>query len=285
MSLLAETNFWQSDLSGYDLLLGRKWYDAFYNTITTSLGYSKESDECSRDELSVLLKERRVKSFDVAYEALTSKFKRKNCLVFGAGPSLHEDIMNLYPVARKSKNLVIAADGATDDLIEGNIVPQISVSDLDGSSEQGLLSQSENRILFVHAHGDNIDALGKLVPKLGKNILGTTQVSSIENVRNLGGFMDGDRSCYLASSFDPEIVVLAGMDFEMGGQEKLAESQEENQSATWDKKKKKFDFGRRSLEFLIETKPEIRFVKSTSHGQAIRGAEKIEITKIIEALS
>jgi 2-amino-4-hydroxy-6-hydroxymethyldihydropteridine diphosphokinase len=260
-------------LTNYNFPLGINWYDKFYTSISSSLGYSKESDERSRDELSLLIEQKNLSSFDEAFTKLISRFKKRNCLVFGAGPSLENDIMTLYPIARKAKNLVIAADGATDTLLEAMIVPQITVSDLDSSSERVLISQSEDRTIFVHAHGDNADLIRKLVPEMGRNIFGTTQVPSVDNVRNLGGLMDGDRACYLASLFEPHILVIAGMDF--AGRE----------GDTPEKRALKLQFGKQSLEFLIERKPQIRFVNFTSYGETIAGAERIEITTLIEALS
>ncbi len=263
----------------------------FYSSISSSLGYSKESDEHARDELSLLLKQKRVPSFDEAFARLYSSLRRKNCVVFGAGPSLESDIMTLYPIARKAKNLVIAADGATDVLTEFMIIPQITVSDLDSSSESVLNSQSEERSVFVHAHGDNIDLIRKLVPQMDKSVFGTTQVSSLENVRNIGGFMDGDRACYLASYFEPRSLVIAGMDFrgELDVPSKTSDHPSETdplpKKSEPEKRRMKFEFSKQSLEFLIQKQPQIRFVNSTSYGESIIGAEKTETTKLIEALS
>lgn len=279
-------------MADLDFPLGKNWYDTFYSTISTSLGYSKESDERSRNKLSILLRRKGISTFSEGFDKLYRKFKKRNCLVFGTGPSLQNDIMNLYPIARKAKNLVIAADGATDTLLESMIVPQITVSDLDSSSENSLISQSQERTLLVHAHGDNTELVSQLVPQMGKNILGTTQVSSVENVRNIGGFMDGDRACYLASSFEPEILVISGMGFakrdsQVVGSPQANEginSQFETNSAE-QRRTLKLEFGKRSLEFLIERKPQIRFLNPTSYGETIRGAEGIEITRLIAALS
>ena len=283
---------WQKDLADLDFTLGKNWYDTFYSTISTSLGYSKESDERSRNELSILLKRKGISTFSEGFDKLYKRFKKRNCLVFGAGPSLQNDIMNLYPIARKAKNLVIAADGATDTLLEAMIVPHITVSDLDSSSENSLISQSQERTLLVHAHGDNTELVNQLVPQMGRNILGTTQVSSIENVRNIGGFMDGDRACYLASSFEPEIVVISGMDFAKRDSQVLGSPQaKEGINSQFEKniaekrRALKLEFGKRSLEFLIESRPQIRFLNSTSYGESIRGAEGIEISRLIAALS
>jgi uncharacterized Rossmann fold enzyme len=272
--------------------LWKNWYDTFYSSISTSLGYSKESDERSRDELSNLLRQKGIQAFDEQYLSLRSHFKNRNCIIFGAGPSLHDDVMNLYPVARKAKNLVIAADGATDTLLEAMIAPQVTVSDLDSCSEKSLLAQSQQRTLLVHAHGDNIELLRQIVPRLGKNLLGTTQVNPIENVRNIGGFMDGDRACYFATSLDPKIVVIAGMDFIEEAEEgsiKIRMSKLQTNSkldeTKLEKRSLKLDYARRSLEYLIENRRSIKFLNSSSRGTIIRGTETIELPRIIEALS
>jgi 2-amino-4-hydroxy-6-hydroxymethyldihydropteridine diphosphokinase len=67
-------------------------------------------------------------------------------------------------------------------------------------------------IIVVHAHGDNIDMLKKVIPKL-RRIIGTTQVMPTKNVYNFGGFTDGDRCVFLAEEFGAWRIVLFGMDF------------------------------------------------------------------------
>jgi uncharacterized Rossmann fold enzyme len=276
------------NLDDYDSPLGKDWLRTFYGEISSTMGYSRESDEISRDELSFLINEKFAKPFDEAFNDLCLRFRGKNSIVFGAGPSLENDIMGLYPVARKAKNLIIAADGAADLLLNANIVPHITVSDLDSCSEQTLVSLSKERSLFVHAHGDNTNLLKELVPKMGSNLLGTTQVSSIKKVRNLGGFMDGDRACYLATYFEPQMIVFAGMDFQYLPQtnEFQRRSLDKNQgSEEIQTRKKKFNFGKYSLEFLIQKKTGIRFVNSTSSDLRIHGVENLDTSKIIEELS
>jgi uncharacterized Rossmann fold enzyme len=75
------------------------------------------------------------------------------------------------------------------------------------------LQNSEKRgaIMVVHAHGDNIDMIKKMVPKFRK-VVGTTQVMPLANVHNFGGFTDGDRAVFLAEEFGAKKVVLVGMD-------------------------------------------------------------------------
>lgn len=272
------------------LSLGKVWYDVFYSRITNSLGYSKEGDEKARDELSHLLCMKRAQNPSKLYEKLMQQIKHKNIIMFGAGPSLKEDIMKLYPVARKKKNIAVAADGATDALLSANIIPSITVSDLDSCSLQALKAQSEGRALFVHGHGDNIEVIRKTLPRLGRNVIGTTQVASCYNVWNFGGLTDGDRACFIASTFAPKMIVIAGMDFgktegefsKSRGSNSKDKKEEQSRLA---KKEVKLRFGKDSLEFLIQRKKEIRFVNATTHGEEIRGAEKLPLLNLIEVLS
>jgi 2-amino-4-hydroxy-6-hydroxymethyldihydropteridine diphosphokinase len=268
--------------------LGQQWYEVFYDRISSTLGYSKSADEKTRDDLSVLLLSRNIRSIDKQFAELQNQVRGKKIIMFGAGPSLREDVMKLYPVARKKKNIVVAADGATDALLDAMIIPRFSVSDLDSCSFQALKDQSEKRYLFVHGHADNVGTIRATVPKLGRNIIGTTQVESSENVLNFGGLTDGDRACYIASTLDPEAIVIAGMDFgkEEGEYSKSRTTKSittKESSSTY--REKKLRFGKESLEFLIQVRNKIRFVNATSHGDHITGAETQPLLKVIEELS
>jgi len=64
----------------------------------------------------------------------------------------------------------------------------------------------------VHAHGDNMDSVKSIVPKLG-NILGSTQVEPTDRAFLWGGFTDGDRACHVVCEYSPQKIILAGMDF------------------------------------------------------------------------
>lgn len=104
------------------------------------------------------------------------------------------------------------ANGAVQALIENKIKPDIVVTDLDGN----LLSLREaarlGAVMVVHAHGDNIDILKKMIPKFHR-LIGTTQVMPTENVYNFGGFTDGDRCVFLAEEFRAKQILLIGMEF------------------------------------------------------------------------
>ena len=66
--------------------------------------------------------------------------------------------------------------------------------------------------MVVHAHGDNMEALGKEVPRL-KRVIGTTQSKPLKNVYNFGGFTDGDRGVFLAKEMGARSITLIGFDF------------------------------------------------------------------------
>ena len=98
-------------------------------------------------------------------------------------------------------------------LIENKIRPDVVVTDLDGNlpflrKAEKLRSNNGH----AYAHGDNIDMLKKVVPRLHR-IVGTTQVMPTENVYNFGGFTDGDRCVFLAEEFGAKQIILFGMEF------------------------------------------------------------------------
>ena len=85
------------------------------------------------------------------------------------------------------------------------------MTDLDGNQLFLKKADKLGAIMVVHAHGDNIPAMNKLVPKL-RHIIGSTQVMPVNNVYNFGGFTDGDRSVFLAEELGASQITLVSMD-------------------------------------------------------------------------
>ncbi|MEM4950603.1 MAG: hypothetical protein QXS75_04660, partial [Thermoplasmatales archaeon] len=85
------------------------------------------------------------------------------------------------------------------------------VTDLDGPAN---LILRGNTLKVVHAHGDNIERIVNLVPRMEGSVLGTTQSIPVGSVRNIGGFTDGDRSVIMAVLMGAERVKIYGFDFE-----------------------------------------------------------------------
>jgi 2-amino-4-hydroxy-6-hydroxymethyldihydropteridine diphosphokinase len=250
--------------------LGESWRRQFYGQIRNSLGLDESKDRGSRDLLCSLLLGR--------HEPVELAIKRKDCIVFGAGPSLEFDIRGLEGFVSSKQPVIIAADGAADALNKSGIKPAIIVSDLDSCSPTVLQDCSKAGSVFVHAHGDNQDLIRAIVPNLGPEVVGTTQVETRDPVYNYGGFTDGDRACFVVSYFGPRRIVIAGMDF---GYEEGKYSVNRYEQPPNPKRPLKLEWGRRSLEYLIsESKGTIRFENVTKFGVEIDGAAKLRYEEI-----
>ena len=227
-----------SNLSALPFVKFVDWFP-YYQGIRAEFGYSSEKDQEAARMLSDLAKK---KSVDA--KSLERKIKGKNVIVIGAGSGLEDERAAKY--VKKNKNFVkIAADGAVQFLIENKIKPDIVVTDLDGNPAFLQKAEKAGAMMVVHAHGDNMHLLKKLVPKF-KKIVATTQVSPLENVYNFGGFTDGDRCVFLADEFGAKKIVLLGMELDSPGKyskEKVKDPE---------LKKQKMQAGRRLLEMLAK---------------------------------
>jgi len=94
-------------------------------------------------------------------------------VVCGNAPSLEKEFI-AYSKQKRLGDLFIAADGAASVLIKCGRVPDIIVTDLDGSHPNDAIKEIEasdrGALLLIHAHGDNIDILEKYLPSMIENI-------------------------------------------------------------------------------------------------------------------
>jgi hypothetical protein len=130
-------------------------------------------------------------------------------VVFGNAPTLDRELDDL----QLTDAVFLAADGATAVLLRRGILPDIIVTDLDGSFPDILKANREGSIAVVHAHGDNLDALSRYVPQLD-GVIGTAQCRPPEGLYNFGGFTDGDRCVFLAKELGAASIKLVGFDYE-----------------------------------------------------------------------
>ncbi|MCK4938415.1 MAG: DUF115 domain-containing protein [Methanosarcinales archaeon] len=183
-------------------------WEPIYQEIITDMGYDRARDEYAAKLLSGLL-------FSTEMSRLTSvkKLKElvdgKDVLVCGNAPSLADELAETDP----SGYCIIAADGATAHIMDAGLVPHIIVSDLDGAIDYEIEASCKGAVIVVHAHGDNVDTVQTIVPKL-YNIIGSTQTAPLENVYNFGGFTDGDRCVFLAMEFNAASATLIGFNFD-----------------------------------------------------------------------
>lgn len=221
-------------------------WEAYYQEILLDLRYSRKEDEEGARLLQELISqgvgEKRIEDVEASISHLGSIMKGKKGYVFGGGPNLQSELdrivkMELFnqepweeynPAAdftlvleppEWKKNMVpIACDGATRAVMEGGIVPMVIVTDLDGEVEFQLDAARKGAILVVHAHGDNKEALKKWLPLMEGKVIPTCQCGPRGDVKNFGGFTDGDRAVFLAEALGARTAVLVGFDFNTVGE-------------------------------------------------------------------
>lgn len=213
------------------------WFP-YYQNIRWQFGYSTQKDQAAADMLSRMIKR---KALDA--RVLQRKILGKQVMVIGAGPSLEK---NMEFIKLNTNFVKVVANGAVQALIERNIKPTIVVTDLDGNPSFLQKAEQLGATLVVHAHGDNINKLKKLVPKF-RHLIGSTQVMPVENVYNFGGFTDGDRCVFLAEEFGAKEIILIGM--ELG---KNIGKYSKEVIIDIDLKRKKMKAGKRLLETLAK---------------------------------
>ena len=141
-----------------------------YNEILKKFNYSKKDDAESAKILNSKITKK------IPKKTLTKLIQNNDVFIIGAGPSLLKSIKTL----KKFSNVVkIVADGAIQAFLENDLKADILVSDLDGDLKSIKKIGKTNTLIFVHAHGDNIDKLD-LVSGF-KNWAGTTQTKEFGN--------------------------------------------------------------------------------------------------------
>ncbi|MBQ6100468.1 MAG: DUF115 domain-containing protein [Methanobrevibacter sp.] len=184
-------------------------WEKYYIEILEDFGFSRQADEESAKLLDEILSTEGCLTLDDLSQIVgfSDKF-----IVFGAGPSLKEHIIELKENYDLKGYVLVAADGATTAMIEERLVPDIVATDLDGNIDDILLANLKGANIAIHAHGDNIEKIASL-SSFFNNVLGTTQAQPVGNLYNFGGFTDGDRAIFLSVALGASQITLAGMDF------------------------------------------------------------------------
>jgi uncharacterized Rossmann fold enzyme len=201
----------------------------FYESILEDFGYSRDEDRRAARSLN-----RRLEPFDT--RRLYRLFDSQDTVVVGNAPSLEP-----RKVLNSPDDVVVAADAAAERLEGAGVDVDIVVTDLDGAPSHAAKVSRDGTVVAVHAHGDNIDAIGRHLPRFDEeNVVGTTQVRPFGVLHNFGGFTDGDRAAFLADEFGAATIRLVGFDFE----------------AAQGEKRRKLRWARRLLRVLAEERGE-----------------------------
>jgi 2-amino-4-hydroxy-6-hydroxymethyldihydropteridine diphosphokinase len=247
----------------------------WYNKILETFGYDQTKDQQAADLLSMML----ANQTDHLSE-LRAIIENKPVLVFGAGPSLEENLKQVIEEGLLQKTATVVADGATTAFLQiTRTAPNVIVTDLDGIVSDIIQAHKLGATVVIHAHGDNIHNLEKYVSKFSKAV-GSTQAQPRTNVHNFLGFTDGDRAVFLAAGMGAKLIALAGMDF---GNTVGKYSKQKIQSI--EVKRKKLNIGKELLEWLAsETVNKIKLYNLTHTGENIRGFRNIKTRDLAKFL-
>ena len=179
-------------------------WEPIYLAILDDFGFSMSGDEDAAKLLAELLS-----GLENCLSKADALVRGRSVVVFGNAPTLDRELDEL----QVTDAVFLAADGATAVLLRRGILPDIIVTDLDGSFPDILKANREGSIAVVHAHGDNLDALSRYVPQL-EGVIGTAQCRPPEGLYNFGGFTDGDRCVFLAKELGAASIKLVGFDYE-----------------------------------------------------------------------
>jgi len=200
-----------------------KEWEPIYEDIVEEFGFSRQADEEAARLLDSLLEKKELYPLELLRRRISD-----GVTVYGNAPRLEEEL----PSADLS-GTVIAADGATSALMRVvGRVPDIIVTDLDGDVADQLAASAQGAIVVVHAHGDNMEALKRYVPRFSGPVMGTTQARPFGRLHNFGGFTDGDRAVLMARHLGAS-VRLIGFDFEEPRSKEGRDSEVKRRKLSW----------------------------------------------------
>ncbi|MCS7130036.1 MAG: DUF115 domain-containing protein [Archaeoglobaceae archaeon] len=167
-----------------------------YEQILLDFGFSREKDE---ESAKLIAKLGEGKLLDCK---VLDCIRGKEVAVVGGA----------YEGEEIKEEFVVTAGKAVEKIAK---IPRVHVTDLEEKLEKILELEKMGCILVFHAHGDNMDRIREVVPKVRK-FVATTQSEPFGRVYNFGGFTDGDRAVIIAKNFGAKKITLYGFDFEKG---------------------------------------------------------------------
>jgi len=175
-------------------------WEPIYGEIVEYFGFDRREDERAAEILAGLLERDDL-------SLLAERIRGKDVCVCGNAPTLGREVSLV-------SGCVLAADAAALVLLSHGIRPDAIFSDLDGASDEFIEMNAKGTIIVVHAHGDNIPLLRLWVPRFRGPLVGTTQSRPLPHVHNFGGFTDGDRAVFAATSLGAASITLLGFDLD-----------------------------------------------------------------------
>lgn len=181
------------------------WLNNFYPKILSDFGFSREDDERAAKLMHELGWKKLLDS-----SILLERIEGRDAIVIG-GAVNEADAKTL-----KDPNWIKITAGKSILKIREfmpNFTPDVHVTDMEEPDELLIELERQGCFLVLHAHGDNIDRIRSVVPKLGR-FVATTQSQPFDRIYNFGGFTDGDRAAIIAKKFKARKIKLIGFDFD-----------------------------------------------------------------------
>lgn len=178
-----------------------------YEEIADAFGFRMAREEAAARRLDELLP---IAARRSPLPRIAARLHGRTAVVAGRAPGV-----GAPPIWRLAERpVVLAADGATVGCLEGGLVPELVVTDLDGPVPAELTAAARGALVVLHAHGDNVERLERWVPEFEGELAGSWAGPPTESLLNVGGFTDGDRAAFLAEACGARRVLLWGFDFD-----------------------------------------------------------------------
>ena len=196
-----------------------------YHRICEDFGFSEEEDLKAARALASVVGDRSDQNLD----SLRREFP-ESVLVCGGSPQLADELSSI-----SLERYVVVADSAASVLVDIDAKIEMVVTDLDGVIEDQVELNRRGATVFVHAHGDNQEALKKYLHLFPGPIVGTCQCEPPAGLVNYGGFTDGDRAACICAELGAERIYLAGFDFENPAEKPGRKSAVKKRKLSWAK--------------------------------------------------
>ena len=211
-------------------------WEPVYEDILKDMGFSRSSDESSARLLKAVTQNSDIVSEDVLHEMI-----KKNAVVVGGNVSEKDmtkikELVNTAESIERRDAVLISAGSATDVLIINGIIPDITVTDLDGDISLQKKASYAGSLMIVHAHGDNADLIMQHAGEIKGRMILTTQSTPDALLCNFGGFTDGDRAVCTARHFGSVNITLIGFNFDVPAHKDGADTAVKKKKLAWAKK-------------------------------------------------